>query len=64
VLIRKTCKNIYNVKIFCARAIHFSIGHIPFIGIFVLKTASSRMPAISCLSDAWISNQRSISILG
>jgi hypothetical protein len=45
---RRTCKNVCDAKnIFVLRAIHFSIGHFPFIGIFVLKSASSRMPAIS-----------------
>jgi hypothetical protein len=29
------------------RAIHFSMGHFPFVGIFVLEAASSWMPAIS-----------------
>jgi hypothetical protein len=28
-------------------AIHFSIGHFPFVEIFVLKAASSPMSAIS-----------------
>jgi hypothetical protein len=45
---RRTCKNVCDAKnIFVLRAIHFSIGHFPFIGIFVLKAAFSRMPAIS-----------------
>jgi hypothetical protein len=34
-------------NILVLREIHFSIGHFPFVGIFVLKVASSRMPAIS-----------------
>jgi hypothetical protein len=45
---RRTCKNVRDAKnIFMLRTIHFSIGHFPFVGIFVLKAASSRMPAIS-----------------
>jgi hypothetical protein len=40
---RRTCKNVCDTKnIFVLRAIHFSIGHFPFVGIFVLKAASSR----------------------
>jgi hypothetical protein len=34
-------------NIFVLRAIHFSIGHFPFVEFFVLKAASSRMSAIS-----------------
>jgi hypothetical protein len=51
-------------NIFVLRAIHFSIGHFLFIGIFVLKTASSRTPAIFVFPDAWSCNYRSTSILG
>jgi hypothetical protein len=44
---RRTCKNVHDAKnIFVLRAIHFSIGHFPFVGIFALKAASSQMPAI------------------
>jgi hypothetical protein len=47
-VILRTCKNVCDAKnIFVLRAIHFSIGHFPFVGIFVLKAASSRMSAIS-----------------
>jgi hypothetical protein len=47
VIIRRTRKNTCNAKnIFVLRAIHFSIGHFSFIENFVLKAASSRMPAI------------------
>jgi hypothetical protein len=34
-------------NIFVLKAIHFSIGHFPLVGIFVLKAASFRMPATS-----------------
>jgi hypothetical protein len=45
---RRTCKNVCDAEtIFVLRAIHFNIGHFLFVGIFVLKAASSRMPAIS-----------------
>jgi hypothetical protein len=45
---RRTYKNVRDAKnIFVLRAIYFSIGHFPFVGIFVLKAASSRMPAIT-----------------
>jgi hypothetical protein len=45
---RRTCKNACDAKkFFVPRAIHFSIGHSFFVEIFVLKAASSQMPAIS-----------------
>jgi hypothetical protein len=39
---RRTCKNACDAKnVVVLRAIHYSIGHFPFVGIFVLKAASS-----------------------
>jgi hypothetical protein len=47
-LIEEPARTFVMQKIFFVlRAIHFSIGHFPFVGIFVLKAASSRMLAIS-----------------
>jgi hypothetical protein len=43
----RTRKNVCDAKnILVLMEIHFSIGHFHFVGIFVLKAASSRMPAI------------------
>jgi hypothetical protein len=44
-------------NIFVLRAIHFSIGHFPFVRIFVLKEASSRTLTTFHVSDACNSNQ-------
>jgi hypothetical protein len=46
-------------NIFRDKAIHFSIGHFPFVRIFVLKAASSRMQAtfVSLILETAINDQ-------
>jgi hypothetical protein len=51
-------------NIFVLREIHFSIGHFPLSGFFVLKAASFPNAVYFCVSDACNSNQRSTSVLG
>jgi hypothetical protein len=51
-------------NIFVLRAIHFSIGHFPFVRTFVLKAASSPNAGYFRVPDACNGNQRSTSILG
>jgi hypothetical protein len=51
-------------NIFVLRAIHFSIGHFPLSGFFVLKAASFPNAGYFRVPDACNSNQRSTSILG
>jgi hypothetical protein len=50
-------------NIFVLRAIHFSIGHFPLPGFFVLKAASFLNVGYFHVPDACSSNQRSTSIL-
>jgi hypothetical protein len=45
-LIEELARTFVMHNIFMLRAIHFSIGHFPFVRIFVLKTAFFQMPAI------------------
>jgi hypothetical protein len=46
-LIEEPVRTLVMQNTFVLRAIHFSIGHFPFVRIFfVLKAASSRTPAI------------------
>jgi hypothetical protein len=51
-------------NIFMLRTIHSSIGHFPFVRIFVLKAASLPNASYFRVSDDCNSNQRSTSILG
>jgi hypothetical protein len=51
-------------NIFVLRAIHFGIGNFPLSDFFVLKEASFPNAGYFRVSDAFNSNQRSISILG
>jgi hypothetical protein len=62
--IKEPARTFVMQNIFVLSAIHFSIGHFPFVRIFVLKAASSRMSAISRVSDACNSNQQSTLVLG
>jgi hypothetical protein len=51
-------------NIFVLRATHFSIGHFPLSGFFVLKAASFPNASYFRVPDACNSNQRPTSILG
>jgi hypothetical protein len=63
VVSEKPARTSITQNIFVLRAIHFSIGHFPFVRIFVLKATSFSNACYFRVPDACNGNQRSTSIL-
>jgi hypothetical protein len=56
-LVKKLARTSVMQNIFVLRAIHFSIGHFPLSGFFVLKATSFPNAGYFRVSDACNSNQ-------